>query len=558
MSEHPYARQAGKPLPANLVSGQANQFINGAWVASALQPTNQGPIEVLWQSKGPEANQVSTTGFAQIQRRNAGDTVNEGITGTFEAPYTGEYLLVWFVSGIYATGSASTYYKMEVTGATTLTLNPQVPITTAHSRTEEWAIHAPGSSLRSDGQFLTKVTLNKGTNTFAPYWLHTNLGAAANNDELTRFEAVVLGMGGTATVHYNELKRQFHGTGPFTKTDGAYSSIESGVTNGDVTFPASGPFEFEIELNPYASGVAGVQFELSVGGSPVGVSGKHGITAGISNQCTVKIPHNAVAGNTTWEVKWRNTGGGGTLNLDANSFFRAVVRGGAAFNAVSDPDPPYLAAPPPGGIYLNDEFSSGTLDPAWTATGWTTGTVDPALRSTAGTHVYDLTTRDGWLLLQPQMTGGFPAISRAVTLPTNATVVCRYHPPSIFGSPPTNSLDFLLALNDGTSNNNVAVGTLAESPNHRSRGFHTVGGASQYDNRLSLARHFVEPWLLVIVKVGTTYYTYINGVFYGTATMGAAVTTLTLNLAAVDTGGSNRNPIHAVDFVRIYNTARFL
>ena len=80
--------------------------------------------------------------------------------------------------------------------------------------------------------------------------------------------------------------------------------------------------------------------------------------------------------------------------------------------------------PPVSADAVNDEFNGTTLDAKWTVVNRSSGTVS---LTAAGGNGYDLTTRPGWLLMQPD-TGGYVQLRQDYTLPDGSSVVACVAP----------------------------------------------------------------------------------------------------------------------------------
>lgn len=215
---------------------------------------------------------------------------------------------------------------------------------------------------------------------------------------------------------------------------------------------------------------------------------------------------------------------------------------------------------------LDDEFESTTLDAKWTVLSGSVGTVDPLSRTNQ--EIYDLTTRQGWLLMQVGSDGSQEvSMYQVLTLADGESVVLAVAPAWNVGQINTldiNHLQVVLSLNTSTTTPVDTVSTAllfaaeadADSLDIQAQAF-TSGGAPRADSTQRM-RTNKGVFFVRIFRDGTDYHMFYSAdgstwqslMGAETGAVGTELTHLWISVRNVATTSMEPVPITAFKWIR--------
>jgi hypothetical protein len=346
-------------LPNPLVDGIQGVAIPSAPTAQGSQLTYRGSQLVFEDGAPSNQGEVQTifSVWAPTSQNLTGSYVNvaQGV-GTFTAPYAGNFLVLFSVGVVKAsgtTGSSNADFRLTFTGPTTTSIGPSASVVNNSFRMNLRSALANNTSevMTSVGvvalaagtytvQLATTQSFNDGDNVM-------QLSGA------TQLSLTMAAMGGTAGTHFEAVRDSFHDA-TYTTSFGAASNPtayaampQSALTSGTFSVPAGGKYVLRVQHSFFSSGTNTLMdYRLKIDG--VVVSPSTWRVQGDNNreQLDAVVQVNLAAGQHTFAMEWSRftaTAATAEATTGASDVFRFTVEGGAAVQKVADQIPYRMA-----------------------------------------------------------------------------------------------------------------------------------------------------------------------------------------------------------------------
>jgi hypothetical protein len=336
--------------PAALLEGDTIARIAGKVVATQMQPQNQGVMQRILGA-APSSSWLTPVAAYQTGTGTEGeylDTPIAGASATFVAPVTGLYAFILTLSVFDSGGTGNgcnVGFRLKFTGATTIThgyVNKAGGADGATTNYEAWFYQAR-AGVPGPCTFITYAQLNAGSHTVTVQGRvidtvpTTGVSTRAANISAGLLQLYAMSVGGTATLNQQTLRDSNYTLDTGFQTVATFTAVNSAVTSGSLTAPASGVYTFAFNAgwsNWNAVDPGGLrdysvaQWRMKVDGVVVWTGGSSAISLWGLHQNTSALFQVALpAGVHTWAFEVQKVTGS-----HANSYVR--VAGDASFNLV--------------------------------------------------------------------------------------------------------------------------------------------------------------------------------------------------------------------------------